>query len=209
MTLVAWKEWLEVVKLAAEVIAIGAGGVWALFTFGALSQIARARAEIAKTDAERRKTEAELQALAEKALTGAVIEIDLIVTSPAVPNMAGTFLSVLAEVSNKGNRNAHIEYPEKPFAVYAVDRDAGGVLTPRLVAGSPVVSSINPAKRSLKLLVRAGGKERLPFFVALPGPGLYLVVVTLPLSKAEQEVAARYGFVSLGRWSAKRYVVVP
>lgn len=173
-----------------------------------MGQIARARAEIAKADVERRKTEAELQALSDRALTGAVIEVELVATPVTVPSVKGRYLSVLAEVSNKGNRNAQIEYPDRPFAAYQVKpHDAGFSYT--AVAEAGVVSSVNPSRRSLKLLVRAGGKERLPFFIKVPEPGLYLLVVTLPLSVAEQEVAKKYGFVSAGRWSAKRYVVVP
>ncbi|MGH9420901.1 MAG: hypothetical protein ACRD3J_13075, partial [Thermoanaerobaculia bacterium] len=124
-----------------------------------------------------------------------------------VPNSADVFLSVLAEVSNKGNRNAQIEYPDHPFTAYLVTPQPDGALSYSPVAKANVISSINPDYKSLKLLVRAGGKERLPFFVRLPSHGLYLLVITLPLSAAEQEVAKRYGFVTTGRWSAKRYFV--
>lgn len=207
MTLSDWKELLEVAKLLIEASAILAGGIWATYTFGSLRQIARSRAEIANTEAARKKTEAEIQQLTEHARVGAVIEIDLTASTSTLPNVPGLMLSVLAEVSNRGNRNAQIEYPDHPFTVYAVGELQTGTPTYTPVAKDAVRSSVDPSKRSLKLLVRAGGKERIPFLVHVPGPGLYLLVLTLPLSQAEQEIAKQYGFVSVGRWSAKRYFI--
>ena len=205
MTLAEWKDFLDVVKTLVEASAILAGGIWATYTFGSLRQIARARAEIANTEAARKKTEAEIQQLTERAQAGAVVEIDLTASTWALPNVSGLLLSVLAEVSNKGNRNVQIEYPDHPFTAYAVTGFEGGAQTYTPVATADVRSSVNPSKRSLKLLVRAGGRERIPFLVRVPGPGLYMLVLTLPLPKPEQEIAERFGFVSTGRWSAKRY----
>ena len=207
MTLSDWKELLEIIKTLLECLGILAGGVWAAYTFGSLRQIARSRAEIASIEVARRKDEAELKMLDERARIGAVIEIDLSVTTCRIPSDSRIFISALAEVANKGNRNAQIDYPEDPFKVYAVNVSSQGTVS-TLVATAAVVSSINPAKRSLRLLVRAGGRERLPFLVAVPGPGVYLLVFALPLSPAEQEIASQYGFVTKGRWSAKRYVTV-
>jgi hypothetical protein len=207
MTVSEWQAVLEVIKLLLECAAIVAAAIWATYTFGSLRQIARARAEIANTEAERRKTEVEIQHLTEQSLVGAVIEIDRVANVHNIPE-SGLFLSVVAEVANKGNRNAQIEYPEYPFTAYTATLQGDGKFVFESIARAHVVSSVAPAKRSLKLLVRAGGRERLPFLVRIPRPGIYLLVVTLPLSAAEQEIAKKYGFVSAGRWSAKRYVVV-
>jgi hypothetical protein len=209
MTPADWKDLFDVIKVALEAVAIVAGGVWAAYTFGSLRQIAKARAEIANTEAARRKTEAELKALDEHARVGAVIEIDLAVTTCRVAQDPRVFLSVLAEVSNRGNRNAQIEYPPHPFKAYAVQVSAQGELSTTLVASAAVLSSVDPSKHSLKLLVRAGGRERLPFLVAVPSPGLYLLVLSLPLPPAEQAIADQYGFIAKGRWSAKRFYTVP
>jgi hypothetical protein len=207
MTLVESKELLEVAKLLLESIAIISGGIWAAYTFGSLRQIARARAEIANTESARRKTEAEIAQLTEHARVGAVIETDLIATACKIPGEDSLYLSVIADIVNKGNRNAQIEYPANPFTVYAVT-DLSKVHSKfTVVANAAVRSSIDPSKRSLRLLVRAGGRERIPFFVPIPAPGLYFLALSLPLSEAEQKVAEQYGFVSAGRWSAKRYFV--
>jgi hypothetical protein len=211
MTLGEWQELLELLKTLLEVVAIIAGGIWAIFTFHALGQIARARADIANAEASRRKSEAEAQQLLEKAGIGAVIEVDLTATTVKAPDGRGLLLSVLVEITNKGTRNAKAKFPEPPefpFTAYEVTAHEDGRFSYEMVARAAVISGINPEFRSLQVLVRAGGRERLPFLVRIPRPGVYLLVFGIPLSEKEQEVAKKFDFVATGRWTAKRYVVV-
>lgn len=209
MTISEWKDLVEMVKSLLEACAIVAAGVWATYTFGSLRQIAKARAEIANTEATRRKTEAEVQALSEKAGIGAVIEIELAATPLKAPNDSRLYLSVIAEVSNKGNRNAHIAYPDQLFRVYAVNSQHETAVTHTFLLAASLVSAVDPTRYAKNLLVRAGGREWLPFLVPVPGPGVYLLVLSLPASAAEQEIAKQSGFSPSPWWSAKRYVVVP
>lgn len=211
MALDDWKSLLEVLELLLKCAAIVAAGLWAAYTFGSLGQIARAKADIAKTEAERRRAEAEIERLSEQGRVGAVIQIRMTPRVETLPNDPGKYLSVTAEVTNSGTRNAQIDYPkppEAPFTAYAVTADAGGGLSYERVAAAQVVSGVNPRFRSKRLLVRAGGTERLSFFTRVPGAGLYLLVISVPVSEREQEVARQFGFEAQGRWSAKQFFVV-
>jgi hypothetical protein len=208
-TIKQWQDLLGIVKIALECMAIAGGGFWALFVFGSLRQIARARAEIAKTDAERRKTEAEIERLTEQARIGAVIGIELAASSVNVPGDAGKYLSIEAIVANSGSRHAQVDYPDEPLIVFDAKADADGTLRYTRVAGAYVPRGTQPWLPSRRLLVRAGGHECLTFFVKVPSPGLYLVVLSFPISEQEQTIARQFGFETKGRWSAKRYVTVP
>lgn len=208
MALADWKAVLEVAELLLKCLAIVGAAVWATYTFGSLGQIARAKADIAKTEAERRKAEAEIERLSEQGRVGAVVQIQMTPSVQAIPGDRNKYLSVTAEVLNTGTRNAQVDYSETPLAAYAVTPKADGTFSYDRVATAHVVNGLNPSLRSKRLLVRAGGKERLSFFVRLPGPGLYFLVVSVPISEREQDVARLYGFEAKGRWSAKQYFVV-
>ena len=222
MTLEDWKTFLEIAELLVECAAIIGAGIWAIYTFGSLRQIARAKAEIAKTEAEitktqaeitkteaeRRKADAEIERLSEQGRVGAVVQIQMTPSVEVIPGDPNKYLSVAAEITNTGTRNAEIEYPDTPFMAYAVRQKADGTFSYDRVATAHVVNAFVPSQRSKRMLVRAGGKQRLSFFVRLPGPGLYFLVVALPMSEVEQEVAKQFGFVSKGWWSAKQYFVV-
>lgn len=208
MALEDWKAYLEVAELLLKCLAIFAAGLWAAYTFGSLGQIARARADIAKTEAERRRAEAEIERLSEQGRVGAVVQIQMSPSVQVIPGDQNKYLSVTAEVTNTGTRNAQVDYSETPFAAYAVKPTSDGRFSYDRVATAHVVNGLNPSLRSKRLLVRAGGKERLSFFVRLPGPGLYFLVLSVPISEREQDVARQYGFEAKGRWSAKQYFVV-
>jgi hypothetical protein len=209
MTVESWKATLEIAELFLKCGAIVGAAAWAAYTFRSLGQIARAKADIAKTEAERRKAEAEIERLSEQGKIGAVVQIQMTPTVQAIPGDQNTYLSVTAEFLNTGSRNAQVDYAETPFAGYAVTPKADGTFDYERVVTAHVVNGLNPSLRSKRLVVRAGGKERLNFFVKLPGSGLYFLVVSVPISEREQNIARQFGFESKGRWSAKQYFVVP
>lgn len=195
-------------RIAFEIAAIIAAGIWAIYSFRVLNQIARARGEMARLDVEQKKAEAELRHLMEQTFVGAVVDITMSAEQMSLVGDQRKYICAEVTINNQGRRNAQFEYPEFPFTVFAVEPQSGGGLKYAQHAVAKVAAGSDPNRKSLRMLVRAGGKGHIPFFVSVDSPGLYFLVFSVPVSEAEQEVTKRFGFHSVGKWSAKKYFVV-
>jgi len=199
---------LELVRTSLECLAFIGAGAWAIYTFNALRQFARAKIEIASTEASLRKTEAEVARLAEQARIGALIHFDLSVTTYKVPDYSGLCLNVTLDISNDGIRNAELRYEEDgPLLVYSVAVRPDSTLEYVRVATSYVVSATNPQAKSRRVIVRGGGRQRVDFLVPVPAAGLYLLVFTVPVSAREREINAEFNIKANTRWNARKYVL--
>jgi hypothetical protein len=173
----------------ALVIAAG----WAIYTFSALGQITRSRAEIQK--------------LQREASIGAVVEISITTSQHTRPNDPYAYISAVVEIENKGSRNTRLVH-EKPFSVSAVDFQDDGSLKYERQAAYHVPLSTGPSLRSPSTIVRAGGREKIPFYFRVSSPGVYLLIFSAPVSKEEQDVGKELGLVFPVKWVAKKYLVV-
>ena len=205
-------------------LAVLIGGGWAWYTFRALGERNRAKAEIENLELRNRKgleeieglqisqqkLELEVQKLEQEARAGGVIEISIEASQQTLPNDSSCYISVTVEIVNKGKRNTRLIYGEEkgPLFVYAVDTTENGALSFRGVNAYPVPVGRSPNVPSPSVNVRAGGRETVPFFVRVDSAGLYLLVFTARLSDEEQEIAKRLGFKFPGNWVAKQYFIV-
>lgn len=210
-------------SLIASLAILVAGG-WAIYTFRALGQLTRSRAELQKLELEhskareeilelelqRRKTEVEIHKLEQEAKIGAVVEISIRASQQSLPNDSSYYISAIVEIRNKGGRNTRLEYGEsrEPFFVYAASFKHDGDLEFKRQAAYSVPVGRSPNEASPSLLVRSGGSEQIPFFFRVSSPGLYLLVFAARSSEAEQAIAQELGFTFAGSWVAKEYFVV-
>jgi len=184
----------------------------AVWSFKALGQIPRARAEI--------------QMLEKEAKTAAVIEISIKTSQYCRANDDYTYVLAIVDVENKGNRHTTLDYNEsrKPFSVYPVDCNDDGSLKFGDPISYPVPQGKNPNRPLSRMLVRAGGRETMPFYFRVSSPGVYLLVFRTQVPEAEelrkpgqdlQEQASgeqgpeeAQGLEGPSAWTAKEYLVV-
>ncbi len=210
MTIEQFATLMNGVQSVLTSLALLVGGGWALYTFSALGQITRSRAELQRLELEQRKTEAEIRKLQQEAKVGAVIEISIKLARQSLPNDSSPYVSAVVQIENKGNRNTRLDYGEsrKPLMVFAVRFNNDGALEYVEQSAYPVPVGRSPNAASPSILVRAGGRETIPFFFRVSSPGLYLVVFTAHTSEEEQVIAKELGFSFPGNWVAKEYFVV-
>jgi hypothetical protein len=204
--------WVPIAQLAVQVAAL----VWAVIVVLALRQIATARTQLAKLEVEREKTAAEvqkthreIQELDLKLKTQPVICVEMKPEiRPIVPQ--GWLLTVIVEVANTGNAPARLSFEkDEPLQLFPTEFDEQGKPTfeDGISLGAP--PAVNPAGRVPALILRAGGRESVPFVLRIDRAGLYLVTFRALLGSVDRE--------SLGlaipewkpvSWTAKRYVWV-
>jgi|GEM_PF-6130925 hypothetical protein len=198
------------IESIAVTIALLAGGAWALYKFCELQAKRHAEAQIRESELRQRETEIEIRQREQEANIGSVIEISIRASQQSLPNDSARYISAIVEIENKGKKNTRLEYGKSrtPFSVYAVEIKEDGSLDFRDGAAYSVPVGGSPTASSPSVIVRAGGREKIPFFVRVGSPGLYLLAFAAHLSKEEQAVAKRLGFRLRGRWVAKEYYVV-
>ena len=192
------------------VVSVGliVGGLWALISFKALREIAYRRIQIEKSEVERRKTEAEIRQIELGNKQQAVLDISIEASQQSLPNDPARYVSAVVEIVNNGSRNTRLPTSRDPFTVRTVELKEDGSF--EFVEGRTymVRRASNPMKPPPNVIVRAGGRERIPFFFRVDGPGLYLLTFRVTMDEKEQEVAREEGFAYAGSWVAKRYVIV-
>jgi hypothetical protein len=199
-------------------LALIIGGLWALYTFRVLNQITRGRLETQKMQFERdkmeieiRKTQKELQQLELQAKTQAVIQITIEASQQSLPDDSSLYVSAIVEIENKGNRNTRLSYEGRdPFLVTPIKISERGEMRFENSLGYPVRLASNPQGKAPGTIVRAGGREQLPFFFRVEAPGLYMLSFAVRLSPEEQKTASEAGTPE-GRptsWTGKKLIVV-
>jgi hypothetical protein len=184
-------------------IALVVAAGWAIYTFRALGQITSSRADL-------QKTEAEIQNLQREARIGAVVEISITTSQHPRPNDPYAYVSAVVEIENKGSRNTRLVHGgnQGPFSVFAVDFEDDGSLKYERQAAYPVLLSTRPASKSPSTIVRAGGREKIPFYFRVSSPGVYLLIFRARVSKEEKAVGKELGLKFPASWVAKKYLVV-
>lgn len=199
-------------------LALIIGGLWALYTFRVLNQITRGRLETQKMQLERdkmeieiRKTQMELQQLELQAKTQAVIQISIEASQQSLPNDSSLYVSAIVEIENKGNRNTRLSYESRdPFLVTPIKINERGEMRFENSLRYPVRLASNPQGKAPGTIVRAGGREQLPFFFRVETSGLYMLSFAAHLSPEEQKTASEAGTPE-GRptsWTGKKLIVV-
>lgn len=196
MTLEEIETLARAVQAVVTALALLVAGAWAIYTFRALGQVARSRAEIQKFEREAR--------------IGAVVEISIRTSQHTRPDDPDAYVSAVVEIENKGIRNTRLEYGKdrRPFRVFSVERRNDGSLRYELRVACPVPVSTAPAISSPSTVIRAGGREKLPFYFRVSSPGVYLLVFTAPTSEEERAVGEELGLRFPGNWMAMEYLVV-
>src|SRR5215208_2086686 len=83
-----------------------------------------------------------------------------------------------------------------------------GQLKHELQGAYPVPLSRKPNKSAIATTVRAGGREKIPYYVRGDGPGVYLLVFTVPTPQEEQEAAKKLGVRFPTNWAGRECVEV-
>jgi hypothetical protein len=203
MTLEEFATLARAIQSILTPLALVLAAVWAIYTFRALRQVTQSRAQL-------QKTEAEILDLQREAKIGAVVEMSINTSRHTRPNDPHTYVSAVVEIENKGIRNTRLEHGEdrRPFLVFSVDFEDDGSLKYERLAAYPVPVSRAPNSKSPSTIIRAGGREKIPFYFRVSSPGAYLLVFTAPTSKEEQDIGKDLGLDFPGNWVAKEYLVV-
>jgi len=198
-------------------IAVVIGGVWTLYTFSKLGQASKAQAELAELEfkiksqtAAERKVQAELAELEFKIKRQTAVEISLEACQHALPGDSSYYVSVIAVIKNVGSRNANLQY-SNPLTILPVGFDANG----KILFSKPILREITTAPPSGVVtwnLVRVGTTLKVPFFVPVPGPGLYFLHfgVNVGMDQIEQEVYREAGIENPrgAVWSGRKFFIV-
>lgn len=140
-------------------LAVVVGGLWTLYTFGALGTVQRAKLELFQQAQINIKIDAEQ-------LRGCT---------------DGYCIAARVTISNAG-RNAHLDYARfDPFSVTKIEFNSDG--TSRF---GPTLTQ--PSLLSGSRTLRTGESVDYPFFVRVPEPGLYLLQFAVPLDSAEMAI---------------------
>ena len=190
---------IQEVQAAASIVQsvfVAFGVIWTVVTFWALGNVARARADLQRIELDLKRQ--------------AVIEIDIEATQQSVPGDPARFFSAVVDVANKGSRNTRLAFNEDgPFHIRTVTIRPDGNLTFGTSANFPVVRASDPGGvPAPSMVVRAGGREQVPFFFRVDRPGLYFLTFAASLSPSEHEVAREQGVQFETSWVAKKYLIV-
>ncbi len=176
-------------------VAVVVGGVWTLLVFDVLEQVERARAE--------------LDVLRKQAAQQPAMEVEIEAEEVYLEGGNRPYLSARVKIANVGTRNARLLYPPDrfPFAVIPVAFDAEGMQYGKRI-GAGLASSKKPDVLSTGAVIRAGSAQIFPFFVALPGPGVYLLAYGVQVG-TEDVLDDVHGAPSdnLSFWEGRRFFV--
>lgn len=207
MTLEEFATLAKAVQSILTPIALVVAAGWAIYTFSALGQITRSRADL-------QKTQEEIQNFQREARIGPVVEISITTSQHTRPDEPYAYVSAVVEIENKGSVNTRLVHRanKKPFSVFAVDFEDDGSLKYECQAAYPVILSTAPSMISPSTIVRAGGSEKIPFFFRVSSPGVYLLIfrarIPAPISNEEPDVGEELGLDFPTNWVAKKYLVV-
>jgi hypothetical protein len=233
MTLQELQTLMSVMQSIFASLTLVIAGIWALYVFKALGQVARGKAERQKietdialgnagllkmeTDREKTrvdtlKTQAEIQKIELDVKRQAIIDITIEASPQSLANDSSQYVSVVIEITNKGNRITRLSFEGKnPFSVTPVLTNTVGEELPfdmKRRVTLPVPRASYPANASPSLVIRPGGREQIPFFFRVNSPGLYFLSFSSQLSTMEQNEALEAGAKYATSWVAKKYLIV-
>lgn len=172
-------------------LAVILGGLWTYFTFRTFRQTAKAEAEISVMERQLREQ--------------AAFDLDIDVAQESLPGDSAHYASISVRMKNVGNRNARIDFKKSVLSVDRVHFDNKGKM---ISSGAKI--SFKMQSDDEGVVVRANTSETIPFFVKLPGPGLYLLNFYSQVSPEEMQIAAQAGVPERARisWNRSRFFVV-
>ena len=206
--------WIPIAELVLKIVVAIAAAVWAVALLFLLRQREQAQTNLRKSEAEirdldvrRKHVEAQILDL-ELKTRQAVIVVDIKSAIHDLEN-AHVILAVV-EITNCGSQNAHISWThqEPAFSVRRVKLGSGGQTDYDLVAAFRVRMTRDPRSEARSHVVRAGGKESLPFAVQVPSPGVYLLSFRGAVDEKDRIEAAKLGVHLPVAWTGSSHVVV-
>jgi len=207
-------------ELILKVAVVLFGGTWAVLLFRLLRQREQAQINLRRSEADIRHTEAQILDL-ELKTKQAVVLVDMRVET--YRHRDAYIIYAVVELTNCG-RNTRIIWKDQPpaFSVRMVklneehhgpsrripmqngieDRDYD------LIGEFRVLRTLDPKAEARSHIVRAGGKESLPFTALVPSPGLYLLSFRGVVDEKDRAEAAKLGVELPVAWTGNRYVFV-
>lgn len=182
-------------KNVAVGIGVLAGGLWALFTFQTLHQIAQAQVNLENSRLETEK-------LKQETFQQSVLKIDLKAKENFLAEDSYSYISGTILIDNAGNKAALLKFKdgELPISATRVILENNG----RVELSDETYSQYPPKYAGFG--VRAGDTQSVPFFIRLGKPGLYFVDFEVELSEGHDhmQIDANNNM----SWTASKYIIV-
>lgn len=197
---------LSDVKILAEIATLFVVGFWAVYGFIILRKKEKASAELKNTELEMKKAELALRQIA-------VVKTYISSTVKKNNKTEGYYLLCEVTLTNEGKRDTRLKWHGEtpPFAVRQVIFDDRGIPTypedPILI---PVRQTVNPELEAVSHILRAGGKQTLPFAVLVQNSGVYLLSFRGVVAPEEASISVEAGTQQQNTvsWTATKYIVV-
>ena len=206
--------WIALGDLILKATVAFFGGVFAVALYFLLRQreevqtrIRRSEAEIRDLELKRKHVEAQILDL-ELKTRQAVILVDIRVET--YRHRDAYIIIAVVELTNCGSQNTRIiwENQPPPFSVRMIKRNEDGDVDYDLIGEFRVPRTLDPKAKALSHVVRAGGKESLPFTALTPSPGLYLLSFRGVLAEKDRAEALKLGVELPVAWTGNRYVLI-
>lgn len=178
-------------ELLLKAAAVLAAAIWAVLLLRLLRQREQAEVNIRKSEAEIRDLD-----LKQKYVEAQIADIQLKTTQAVILVDIGVkthrhrdayLMIATVELTNLGSQNTRIMWKDQPHA-----------FSVRMVETAEALSHV----------VRAGGKEVLPFAARISCPGLYLLSFRIAVDERDRAEAKKLGVELPTAWTGNRYVLV-
>jgi hypothetical protein len=151
------------------------GGVWALYRFLSLQEIAKARAELE----EKRKI------LTEQG----ILSVEISTESYPRPKDDGYFIHIRASITNVGNRVETLYWKNSGAYAAPVNQDVAG----KVVCGEwIIVKLIGILGEQIEASIAPSEKIIVPFLIPIKKPGVYFLGIRIPRSQRAIEDEKKY-----------------
>jgi hypothetical protein len=206
--------WIVLIELGLKIVVALFAGFWAVVLLLLLRQrelaqtnLRRSEAQIRDLELKRKYVDAQIRDLELKA-TQAVVLVDIKPTIHRSGN--GYIIIAVVELTNCGSQNTRIKWKGELPAFYVRSAELGTDGTADY--GPPiefrVPLTLNPKSEAPSHVVRAGGKESIPFAFQVSSPGLYLLSFRGVVDEKDRAEAAKLGVELPVAWTGNRYVIV-
>jgi hypothetical protein len=201
-------------ELLLKAAAVLAAAIWAVLLLRLLRQREQAEVNIRKSEAEIRDLD-----LKQKYVEAQIADIQLKTTQAVILVDIGVkthrhrdayLMIATVELTNLGSQNTRIMWKDQPhaFSVRMVELQEGEGANYKLIGTFPVPRTLDPTAEALSHVVRAGGKEVLPFAARISCPGLYLLSFRIAVDERDRAEAKKLGVELPTAWTGNRYVLV-
>jgi hypothetical protein len=167
------------------------GGIWTIYTFSALGNVEKAKAELFKQ---------------------AVIDTEIEAKQESLGPEPGFYISINIKLTNRGNRNTYFDFTRTTLKVFRVGFEESGGKGSE--AGTQIEEFLQVLPGSEGMVLRTGGTVSRPLFVKVPMAGLYLITFEVPVSDTDMQVykesggKENEGKADKPVWAAFNYVLV-